>query len=118
MSYASTTDLQLRVPEVTSISVAAQQVALDDAETLIDSVVFGSRTVLAHCYLAAHFLACRYPSALGGERGPVSSLSAGEISSSWATATPVASEGSPNSTAWGRRYLEIESRTLHQPVGV
>lgn len=112
-SYATPSDVTDRVPEAASLSRRAIELALSDAEGMISLSVYGELATVAHAMLAAHILACRYSSDLGGEQGAPSSLSAGEISASWATAAPSGVEGSPETTQWGRRFVEITRRVAH-----
>lgn len=107
--YADTVFLIRRVPEAAAVDAAdadALGYALDDAEPMIDVAVYGPRAELAHAFYTAHLLAVRYPALLGGERGPVSSMSAGEISASYETSTATMSEDRPSSTRWGRLFLQ------------
>jgi hypothetical protein len=115
MSYATDSDLTARIPGVSAVSSTLRQIALDDAEAMIDDSLFGDRTVRAHCYLAAHYLAAIPGSGFtAGNAGAVTAMSAGEISASYASPT-LATEGHHSSTTWGRLFDEIAASVLHSP---
>ena len=106
---ADATYLQRRVPETTAVLAAepdALTYALEDAEPMIDLDAYGLRSELAHAFYAAHLLAVRFPSQMGGESGPVTSKRAGEISVGFGATTAAMSEDRPSTTRWGRMYLQ------------
>jgi len=104
-AYATDNDLTLRIPELKCLSFAARRTALADAECFVSLSAYGSFATQAHVLYAAHLLACRYPEDLGGEQGPVTSLKAGEIASSYAATAP--SENSVGTTKWGRMFMQV-----------
>lgn len=106
--YADTTYLIRRVPEAAAVDAEdanALQYALDDAEPLVGLSAYRSRSELAHAYAAAHLLACRFPAIMGGEQGPQTSASAGEISAGFA-ASAAPTEDLLGSTRWGRLFQQ------------
>lgn len=109
--YADLAFLTSRVPELKCITDAnALTAALLDAQGFVELRVYGVRADLAHAFYAAHLLACRFPDELGGEQGPVESLSANEISASFGTQE--LSEARPNTTKWGRQFEQICNATV------
>ena len=107
--YATTAYLQRRVPETVAVDAAdasALQEALDDAEPMIGLDAYDVRSELAHAFYAAHLLAVRYPSLMGGESGTPTGKSAGEISVSFAASTVASDESRPGTTRWGRLFLQ------------
>lgn len=133
--YATIADLRLRVPAAATLPSgnnpstgsawtlgewnAATQAALDDAEQLIDVEVFATKTLSAHVQLAAHLLAIRFPlSGLGAAvGGAVASLSAGEISASFAV--PAAASSSDTAlSVFGREFERIAATVMHVPTAV
>ena len=111
-SYATDEDLLAYIPELSAIDVALRTLALEDAEQMIDDRWFGDKTRRAHVLLTAHHLAVLTGDAsLGGETGPVASMSAGSISASFAVTAPDA--GDTGSTRFGRLYLEILKTVPH-----
>lgn len=110
--YADSTFLIGRVPETDAVNTAhptALGFALADAEEMISLDAYGTRSDAAHAYYAAHLLACRYSSLMGGENaGPVAGKKAGEIEVSFAVAgsSGAPAEDRPNSTKWGRLFLQ------------
>jgi hypothetical protein len=109
-SYATDADLLARVPAASAIDAAIRAVALEDAQPMISLSVYGAHATRAHTYYAAHLLSVMYPSTFGGgEGGPITGKSAGEISVSMADVSVApTTEAAPSSTYWGRRFLEIQ----------
>ncbi len=125
MAYATDADLLGRIPSAATVPtgltsdqwIAARGFALADAMVMIDDERFDQTTTYAHVMYAAHLLACRFPlSALGGEAGPVTSMSAGEISASYAIAAP--SEDKLSTTRYGREYDRVAAAITAFPTCV
>lgn len=102
--------LAARVPLVAKLPVGAVPAALADARPFVDLRVYREQSDFAHAMKAAHFLACRFPDDLPSG-GPVASLSAGEISASFAVTAPPA-EALDQSTPYGRTFAEIKQGRL------
>lgn len=105
--YADDAFLISRVPAASAVDSAARLAALEDAEPMIDLAVYRARAELAHAYYAAHLLALRYPSLLGGESGVVTSKSAGEVSVGYAAPVLTGDETDVARTYYGRQYAEL-----------
>lgn len=133
--YATIADLRLRVPTANALPTgfypgtvvawtqlqwdAATQAALDDAESMIDDCAFATKTLAAHVQYAAHLLSIRFPtSALspGGAVGMVTSMSAGEISASFAT--PAVGTTDLSLTSFGREFERIAASVCATPTAV
>lgn len=102
-------------PEHSAVSDAAVNFAIDRANTEIGDEFLGARTVLAQKYYAAHFVQADAVASASdpAATGPVSSMSAGEMSVSFAVATPAAaSKDDFQSTKYGQRYVQIISRGI------
>lgn len=110
---ATLAQIRARVPGTDVLADDVVQAALDDAAALIDDKVFGARTISAHCFLAAHYLAVRTGS-LGGEAGQVTAVRAGETSASFAAAGNTSERLA--STKWGRLYLSIAETVSSMPI--
>lgn len=111
MPYASDADLTSRVPEVLAIGASDRAIALSDAEAWIDDVVFDNLALQAHVYLAAHLLASRFPALLpGADAAAIASMSAGEISASYAVSTPTPDESDTSTSRWGRMFRAVAKR--------
>jgi hypothetical protein len=107
--YADATYLQRRVPETAAVLAAAPDAltyALEDAEPMIDLTAYGLRSELAHAFYAAHLLAVRFPSIMGGESGAPTGKTAGEVSVSFTASAVASSEDRPGTTRWGRMFLQ------------
>ena len=108
--YATQAYLLRRVPEtaaVLALDADALTDALSDAEPMIGLSAYGKLAELAHAYYAAHLLAFRFASTMGGEQGPITGKSAGEVSVTYGgTGTVVGTGGKPATTRWGRLFLE------------
>lgn len=108
--YATAQYLERRVPQVSTLPPENDPIetALADAELMIGLDAYGVHAELAHAYYAAHLLACRFPAQLGGEAaGPVTMKKAGEVQVQFAVpAVGSSSEDRPNSTRWGRLFLQ------------
>lgn len=116
MAYATRVDLLTRVPATAAVPSALQQIALDDAEEMISDELFGSRTLRAHCMLAAHYLAVMPGSGMTtGEGGLVTAKSAGEISASYAVSIPTGWDPLLATTVYGRMFLQILSTLVSYP---
>lgn len=116
MPYASDANLTARVPEAAAIDAADRAIALSDAEAWIDDVVYDEFCLQAHVYLAAHLLASRFPADMpGAGAGTLSSMSAGEISATYAVAAPAPDESDVSSSRWGRMFLAVSKRVASLP---
>ncbi len=116
MPYAADSDFTLRIAGAITLPLALRTAALSDARAFIDEVQFGDRALRAHVELAAHFLAFMPGGSVVG--GPVvSSMSAGEISASFAIAPP-SSVMDFSSTPHGREFLAIANGLVAPPTAV
>lgn len=114
---ASDADLLARVPGASTISATSRGIALDDAAEWIDDVAYDGLYDQAHVYLAAHLLALRFPADLpGAGTGPIASMSAGEISASYAVAAAAASDSDLSTSPWGRMFLALAKRVSSMGV--
>lgn len=114
MAYATAASLYGRIPSaevpppgVTApVWAAAVGYALADAETQIDDERWGAQTEYAHVLLTAHILATRFPLSgvgISGGGAPVSSMSAGEISASYAVRS-IGDADRHSSTSYGQDF--------------
>ena len=106
--YATQAYLLRRVPEtaaVLALDADALTEALADAEPMIGLSAYGKLAELAHAYYAAHLLAFRFAATMGGEQGPITGKSAGEVSVTYA-APAAGTVGDVTSTTWGRLFAE------------
>ena len=106
--YATQAYLLRRVPEtaaVLALDADALTDALSDAEPMIGLGAYGKLAELAHAYYAAHLLAFRFAATMGGEQGPITGKSAGEVSVTYA-APAAGTVGDVTSTTWGRLFAE------------
>jgi len=113
--YATQAYLLRRVPEtaaVLALDADALTDALSDAEPMIGLSAYGKLAELAHAYYAAHLLAFRFAADMGGEQGPITGKSAGEVSVAYA-APAAGTVGDVTSTTWGRLFAE--QRRLASP---
>lgn len=117
MAYATDTDLTTRYPETAAVSSALRTIALADAEAWIDEVQYTGHAVRAHCLVACHLLAGD-GLIVSGDAGAVSSRSAGEISVTYATASPDAKDAYLARTRYGRAFLEIRDQVPHGPLAI
>jgi hypothetical protein len=110
MAYATVTDLTTRYSAVVAgVAPATLQAAITDALAGVDDRYLADRTVRAQCLLALHYLQ-RDGAIAGGEDGPVTARSMGELSISYAGPAEV---GSHSSTRWGRMFDELMAGVLH-----
>lgn len=117
MPYATDSDLTTRIPATLAASTDLRALALADAEEMIDLDEYGGRAVRAHAYLAAHYLAVNPDSGMfEGEGGLVTSMSAGEISASFA-APPIPEGVDPLllTTSYGRQFVAIRNTLVSHP---
>ncbi len=115
-SYATDADLLARIPDASSVASGVRAAALDDARAMIELASYRDKSVRAHCMLAAHYIALD-TGLLGGESGPVTAMSAGEISASFAVASTASAEDYAR-TRWGRAFAEITATVPHSPEAV
>lgn len=122
-SYADSAAFLARVPAAfANLDADAIAVALEDAQEFVGLSLYKGKALLAHVYVTAHLLVCRFPTELGSDGGgdtpgPVSSMSAEAISASFAVAPP-SSEDSFGSTKWGRKFLEVSRFVPHTLLAV
>ena len=111
-AYATDEDLLIYAPDVSSVSASLRELALEDAEAMIDARWYGNKTRRAHAMLAAHYLTLQ-GLVSGGEGGVPSSKSAGDISVSYAVTALPAGDSLFATTKYGRMFLELTKTVPH-----
>lgn len=100
-------DIKTLFPEFASVSADRIQAWIDIAECRINREAWGSKADIGVKFLTAHFTKFGESSgALGA--GPVTSISVGELSKSFATPGSL-SESAFGSTSYGREFLELRA---------
>ena len=94
------------------LSPADVSTALDDAKGFVSLSAYGCRADWAHYCYTMHLLTCRFEDKLGGEQGPVTELSANEISGKFSDVNGGFSESVTGSTKWGRLFEAVCATTL------
>ena len=117
-------DVKAYARDMSTVDNAVIDLWIEVADRQIDPTVFGDRIVEAGSFLTAHFLALEgYPgsaSSGGGGVGPVSQVTVGKVSVSYAN--PGAAAGASTSTAslsttkYGLRYLALVALALPTPM--
>lgn len=109
-------DVEALAPQLSTVAAGAQTLILGYVNAVLDTAsdAWGDAEVsaLAGALLAAHFGALAAAQSSSGASGPVTSMSLGQASKSFAVPSLSMDAGALGATAYGAQYLELAKTTF------
>lgn len=109
--FATSTDVLLWYPGLSTVSAPLMQAAIDGAECMFDAETWGCNLLMGSVHYIAHVLLLQQAAATGGSSGggsgPISKMSMGPVAIEYASTASSTNNGSLGLTAAGQQYLAL-----------